>query len=94
MDFLMHRTVCFHVVSQLPFICGVHGGSGPAENRGRPNVLFIAGDDMNDRVGSHGTTPRAITPNIDRFATQGVEFLDAHTAGVFCALSRTAIFTG
>lgn len=49
---------------------------------------------MNDWIGSHGTTPRALTPNMDRLAAQGLNFVNAHTAGVFCAPSRTAIFTG
>lgn len=60
----------------------------------RPNVLFLAVDDMNDWIGSHQTTPRAITPNLDRLAARGVNFMNAHTAGVFCAPSRAAIFTG
>ena len=60
----------------------------------RPNVLFLAVDDMNDWIGCHGTTPRAITPNIDRLAARGVNFINAHTAGVFCAPSRAAIFSG
>ncbi len=29
----------------------------------RPNVLFLAVDDMNDWIGCLGTTPRAITPS-------------------------------
>ena len=58
---------------------------------GAPNVLFIAIDDMNDWIGCHGTTPAAITPNIDRLAERGVNFTNAHTAGVFCAPSRAAI---
>lgn len=66
----------------------------PGEEAGRPNVLFIAVDDMNDWIGSHGTTPVAMTPNMDRLAQRGVNFLNAHTAGVYCAPSRTAIFTG
>ncbi len=60
----------------------------------KPNVLFIAVDDMNDWVGCLETTPRAITPNIDRLASRGVTFTNAHTAGVFCAPSRAAMFTG
>ncbi len=60
----------------------------------RPNVLFLAVDDMNDWIGSHGTTPRAITPNLDRLAARGMNFVNAHTAGVYCAPSRAAIFTG
>lgn len=60
----------------------------------KPNVLFLAVDDMNDWIGCMGATPRAITPNIDRLASRGVLFQNAHTAGVFCAPSRAAIFTG
>lgn len=64
-----------------------------AEER-RPNVLFLAVDDMNDWIGCMGTTPRALTPNIDKLAARGVKFTNAHTAGVFCAPSRAAIFSG
>ena len=59
-----------------------------------PNVLFLAVDDMNDWLGCLKTTPCAITPNIDRLAARGVNFTNAHTAGVFCAPSRAAIFSG
>ena len=60
----------------------------------RVNVLFLAVDDMNDWIGCLETTPRALTPNIDRLAARGVNFSNAHTAGIFCAPSRAAIFTG
>lgn len=60
----------------------------------QPNVLFLAVDDMNDWIGCMGTTPHAITPNMDRLAARGVTFTNAHTAGVFCAPSRAAIFSG
>lgn len=60
----------------------------------KPNVLFLAVDDMNDWIGCLETTPRAITPNLDRLAARGVNFSNAHTAGVFCAPSRAAIFSG
>ena len=60
----------------------------------KPNVLFLAVDDMNDFVGPLDSTPNAITPNIDRLAKRGVCFTNGHTAGVFCAPSRAAIFSG
>ncbi|MEM8669065.1 MAG: sulfatase [Planctomycetota bacterium] len=65
-----------------------------AFGRERPNVLFLAVDDMNDWIGCLDSTPQAITPNLDRLAARGVNFTNAHTAGVFCAPSRAAIFTG
>lgn len=66
----------------------------PAVAKDRPNVLFLAVDDMNDWIGCMGTTPSAITPNLDRLAARGVAFTNAHTAGVYCAPSRAAIFSG
>ncbi len=59
-----------------------------------PNVLFLAVDDMNDWIGSLESTPQAHTPNLDKLAARGVNFTNAHTAGVFCAPSRAAIFSG
>ena len=65
----------------------------------QPNVLFLAVDDMNDWIGCLEDTeplirPKAITPNLDKLAARGVNFSNAHTAGVFCAPSRAAIFSG
>jgi arylsulfatase A-like enzyme len=59
----------------------------------RPNVIFFAVDDLCDWVGplGHG---QAQTPHMDALARAGVTFTNAHTAGTFCAPSRTAIFTG
>ena len=72
------------------------GGSLLATSRrsqSRPNVLFFALDDLCDWVGPLGYG-QAVTPNMDKLARRGVTFTNAHTAGVFCAPSRSAIFTG
>jgi hypothetical protein len=47
-------------------------------NRGRPNVLFIAVDDLNDWVGVLGGHPQTVTPNIDGVARRGVIFRRAY----------------
>ena len=70
------------------------GARLPGAEESAPNVLFLAVDDMNDWIGCLGTTPHAITPNIDKLAARGVNFTNGHTAGVFCAPSRAAIFSG
>ena len=49
----------------------------------RPNVLFIAVDDLNDWVGCLGGHPQAKTPNIDALAKHGVLFEQA-----YCAAAR------
>ena len=58
-----------------------------------PNIVMFVVDDMCDWIGPMGHT-QALTPHMDRLAAQGVTFRNAHTAGIFCAPSRTALFTG
>lgn len=60
----------------------------------RPNVLFIAIDDLNDWVGCLGGHPQALTPNIDRLAARGILFTNAHCAAPACNPSRAAVFSG
>ncbi len=60
----------------------------------KPNVLFIAIDDLNDWVGVLGGHPQARTPNIDRLANRGVLFTHAYTAAPACNPSRAALMTG
>lgn len=59
----------------------------------RPNVVMIAVDDMCDWIEPLGSS-MAKTPNLDRLARQGTVFSNAHTAGIYCAPSRSAIFSG
>ena len=60
----------------------------------RPNVLFIAVDDLNDWVGCLGGHPQAKTPHIDALAKSGVLFEQAYCPAPLCSPSRTAIMTG
>ena len=61
----------------------------------RPNVLFIAVDDMKDWVNClGGYEGRVHTPNIDRLAKRGMLFTNAHCVSPKCAPSRAAIMTG
>jgi len=64
------------------------------EAAAKPNILFIAMDDLNDWVGCLGGHPQARTPNLDRLAASGILFNNAHCAAPSCNPSRTAIFTG
>ncbi len=67
----------------------------PAPSPGdKPDVLFIAVDDLNDWVGVLGGHPQAKTPNIDRLAERGMLFTNAHTAAPSCNPSRTALLFG
>ncbi len=60
----------------------------------RPNVLFIAVDDLNDWLGCMDGHPNAKTPNMDKLASQGVLFTNAHCQAPLCGPSRASLMTG
>src|SRR5215208_8206776 len=60
----------------------------------KPNVLFIAVDDLNHWVGYLGRNPQTITPNIDRLAARGVRFTRSYCAAPVCNPSRAALMSG
>ena len=60
---------------------------------GRPNVLLISIDDLNDWIGCLGGHPQAKTPNIDRLAARGVLFNNAHCQAPVCNPSRASMMT-
>ena len=60
----------------------------------RPNVLFIAIDDLNDWVGCLDGHPQVQTPHIDALAERGTLFTNAHCQASVCNPSRTSVMTG
>ena len=60
----------------------------------RPNVLFIAIDDLRDWAGYFGHYPGAKTPNLDRLAKKGMAFTRAYCAAPVCNPSRCALLSG
>ncbi|HKT61782.1 MAG TPA: sulfatase [Gemmatimonadales bacterium] len=59
----------------------------------RPNVLFIAVDDLRPTIGAFGD-PYAKTPNLDRLARSGATFLQAYAQQALCNPSRASLLTG
>lgn len=88
-------------MSKLAFLyicafCFLLPRSSSADNSGRfqPNILVILVDDAgyND-FGFMGCTDIP-TPNIDRLASMGAVFTDAHVSATVCSPSRAGLMTG
>ena len=60
----------------------------------KPNILFIAIDDLNDWVEPLSGHPNTRTPNMARLAERGTTFLNAHCQSPLCNPSRTSLMTG
>ena len=71
-----------------------HAAVLPAAAEDKPNVLMIAVDDLNDWIGCLGGHPQAKTPHIDRLASRGVLFSNAHCQAPICNPSRVSLMTG
>ncbi len=60
----------------------------------KPNVLFIAIDDLNDWTGFLKGNLQTKTPHMDQLASQGMLFTNAHCAAPACGPSRAALMSG
>jgi uncharacterized sulfatase len=65
----------------------------PTRGADRPNVLFIAADDLNTALGCYGSVI-AKTPHLDRLAVSGVCFERAYHQIPLCNPARASVMTG
>ena len=85
--------------SLLPFLAGVFATAAPVE---RPNILFILSDDQDWTglsVRMHPDLPNSAsdfyrTPNLERFAAQGMRFSAAYAPAPVCSPTRISLQTG
>jgi iduronate 2-sulfatase len=68
-------------------------GAAAAADTARPNVLFIAIDDLRTSLGCYGD-PLAKTPHMDRLAGESRVFTRAYTMQAVCGPARAAVMTG
>ncbi|MDQ8180302.1 sulfatase [Pelagicoccus sp. SDUM812005] len=59
----------------------------------RPNVLFIAIDDLRPELGCYGS-PVAISPHLDKLASEGLLFERAYCQQAICGPSRASVMAG
>ena len=65
------------------------------ETKGRPNIVFILADDLGyGDVACYNPESKVPTPNLDKLATEGMRFTDAHSPATVCTPTRYSLLTG
>ena len=70
------------------------GGTAPARERRRPNIVLIFIDDMGWKDARYAGSDLYETPNIDNLAKKGVVFTNAYACAGNCAPSRACLISG
>jgi arylsulfatase A len=84
------KTACFELIALLACLVAPAAVAADA----RPNIVLFLADDLGyGELGCYGNTA-AITPNLDRFASEGLKLTDCHSACPVCSPSRAALLTG
>ncbi|MEO6000755.1 MAG: arylsulfatase [Chitinophagaceae bacterium] len=68
--------------------------SSPGRLNVKPNIVFIYADDLGYGDISCYGAKKIKTPNIDRVASQGIRFTNAHASSATCTPSRYSLLTG
>ncbi|TCI90401.1 sulfatase [Tenacibaculum sp. M341] len=94
----MKKIIQFSISNFLLFLllisCKTKEESTPKEiNNTKPNIVFIAVDDLRPELGCYDSEI-AITPNIDKLASNGITFNKAYCQEAICSPSRASLMTG
>ncbi len=91
----MNRREFIKKAAEISLIATIPSISCSKRTSSFPNIVFIFADDLGyGDVSCYNTESKIKTPNIDRLATQGVRFTDAHTSSGVCTPSRYSVLTG
>lgn len=82
----------YFLITILFFVYGCKSKKEKAFSK-KPNILFIAIDDLRPELGVYGSDI-AISPNIDKLARQGLLFNNAYCQQAICGPSRASVLTG
>ena len=84
----------FLLLPKILFLAAVGLAAIPSLGAAKPNIVLILADDMGlGDVSCYGTGGLVKTPHIDKLASEGRRFLDAHTPSGVCTPTRYGLLT-
>ncbi len=86
----------FNLIISICFIaCFAMPIAASQGKHSRPNIIFILADDLGyGDIAAFNPQGKIKTPHIDKLASQGIKFTDAHTSSSVCTPTRYGILTG
>ncbi len=85
-------------IQRLKLVAALAAAVGLGSVRGAdsaPNILFIYADDLGyGDVACYNPESKVPTPHLDRLASEGIRFTDAHSPSTVCTPSRYSVMTG
>jgi iduronate 2-sulfatase len=81
---MYHHFISIYLCWLVPFFSALQA---------KPNVLFIAIDDLRPELGCYGS-PIAQSPHLDELAKEGMRFDRAYCQQAICSPSRASLMTG
>jgi iduronate 2-sulfatase len=89
------RTTLLPMLATMLALLTLSGGAPgvAADAADKPNVLFLAVDDLRPEFGAYGKA-YIHSPNLDRLANRGVTFNHAYCQQAVCSPSRSSLLTG
>ncbi|NDV57155.1 arylsulfatase [Bacteroides sp. 519] len=87
----MKKTIALSLGTTLLVSCG---GNEKKQTEQRPNVIVILADDIGYGDLSCNGEPTIHTPNVEKLASRGVRFTDAHAVAATSTPSRYSLLTG
>lgn len=96
-DYQRIKSICRTAIGLLLMLISVsmhaQKQNKDAKEVNKPNIVFIAIDDLRPELGSYGSEI-AISPNLDKLAAQGLQFNNAYCQQAICGPSRASVLTG
>ncbi|GAB5444892.1 MAG: arylsulfatase [Fuerstiella sp.] len=75
-------------------VCLATCTSGGVDAAEKPNIIYLMLDEWGYFESGHMGHPELLTPNIDRFAAEGMRFTNAYAGAPVCGPTRCVLLTG